>query len=277
MKVKTLAGSLLSRMRRGVYRQLLPMFDVVTWFLAFARMGAILMFFPIFSGQNVPVILRISLSALVAFLIVPGLPPVDSTGLGLGGLLRLMAIEVSVGLLLGFICRLVFLAIELGAGIVAAEMGLQMSNVFNPLNQQLMPTPGVILYWMAVMLLFTLNLHHWLVAGFQQSFGAVPIGGAGLSKELYTELIARGSQVFFVAVQMTAPVLACSFLVTLIFSLLGRAVPQMNVFAESFPVKSLAGMFVFGMTCTLMAAHISNYLRRLPGDFLRVAELLGAG
>jgi flagellar biosynthetic protein FliR len=253
------------------------MFDVPTWFLAFARLGAILAFFPLFSGQNVPVILRISLSALVAFLVVPGLPPVQLANTGMGNFFMLMAIEISVGLLLGFICRLVFFAIELGAGVVAGEMGLQMSSVFNPMAQANMPTPGVILYWLAVMILFSLDLHHWLLAGFQKSFQAVPIGAAGLSKTLYADMIARGSHVFYVAVQMTAPVLACSFLVTMIFSLLGRAVPQMNVFAESFPVKSLAGMFVFGMTTTLMAAHITNYLRRLPADFLRVAQLMGAG
>jgi flagellar biosynthetic protein FliR len=259
-----------------VYRHVLPVFDVVTWFLAFARLGAILAFFPIFTG-NVPVLLRISLSALVAFLILPGLDVVDSTGLGLGGVVRLMIIEISVGLLLGFICRMVFYAIELGAGVIASEMGLSMSNQFNSLSQELMSTPGVLLYWMAIMLLFTLDMHHWLLIGFQKSFAAVPIGGAGLSKALYAEMIARSGQVFFVAVQMVAPVLACSFLVTLIFSLLGRVVPQMNVFAESFPVKSLAGMFVFGTTCTLMASHIANYLKRLPGDFMRVAQLLGGG
>jgi flagellar biosynthetic protein FliR len=253
-----------------------PVFDVVTWFLAFARLGAILAFFPIFSG-NVPVLIRIALSALVAFLVVPVLPVVDSTALGMGGIIKLMVIEISVGLLLGFICRMVFFAIELGAGIIASEMGLSMSNIFNPMGQELMSTPGMLLYWMAIMLLFTLDMHHWLLVGFQKSFAAVPIGGAGLSKALYNEVIARGGQVFFVAVQMVAPVLVCSFLVTLIFSLLGRAVPQMNVFAESFPVKSLAGMFVFGTTCTLMAAHITNYLKRLPDDFLRVAQLMGHG
>jgi flagellar biosynthetic protein FliR len=258
-----------------VYRHVLPVFDVVTWFLAFARLGAILAFFPIFAGTNVPVILRVALSALVAFLVVPGLPPVESHVMGMGNLVKLMAMEISVGALLGFVCKMVFMAIDLGASIVASEMGLQMSNVFNPINQELMPTPGILLYWMAVMLLFSLDLHHWLLVGFQRSFEAVPIGGAAISKALYGEMMARGAQVFYVAVQMTAPVLACSFLVTLIFSLLGRAVPQMNVFAESFPVKSLAGMFVFGMTCTLMATHITNYLRRLPGDFLRVAQLLG--
>jgi flagellar biosynthesis protein FliR len=257
-----------------VYRQVLPVFDVFTWFLAFARLGAILAFFPVFSG-NVPVLLRIALSALVAFLVLPGLEVVDSTNLGMAGLVRLMVIEISVGLLLGFVCRMVFYAIEIGAGVMASEMGLSMSNVYNSLSQEMMSTPGVLLYWLAVMLLFTLDLHHWLLIGFQKSFAAVPIGGAGLSKALYAEVIARGGQVFFVAVQMVAPVLACSFLVTIIFSLLGRVVPQMNVFAESFPVKSLAGMFVFGTTCTLMAAHISNYLKRLPGDFMRVAHLLG--
>ena len=268
-----LAELLLNTFRRGVYRQVLPVFDVFTWFLAFARLGAILAFFPIFTG-NVPVILRIALSALVAFLVLPGLEIVDSTNLGMAGLVRLMVIEISVGLLLGFICRMVFFAIEIGAGIMASEMGLSMSNVFNSVSQELMSTPGILLFWMTVMLLFTLDMHHWLLVGFQKSFAAVPIGGAGLSKALYAEVIARGGQVFFVAVQMVAPVLACSFLVTLIFSLLGRVVPQMNVFAESFPVKSLAGMFVFGTTITLMATHIMNFLRRLPTDFLRVAQLL---
>jgi flagellar biosynthetic protein FliR len=160
---------------------------------------------------------------------------------------------------------------------LASEMGLQMSNVFNPLNHELMPTPGVLLYWMAVMLMFTMDLHHWLLAGFQKSFEAVPIGAGGMNQALYSDVMTRGGRVFLCAVQMVAPVLACSFLVTLIFSLLGRAVPQMNVFAESFPVKSLAGMFVFGMTTTLMATHITNYLKRLPTDFLRVAQLVGAG
>jgi flagellar biosynthetic protein FliR len=250
-------------------------FDVVTWFLAFARLGAILAFFPLFAGQNIPVILRIALSALTAFLILPGLPSVPAEHLTMAGFIKLMVMEISVGLLLGFICRMVFFAIELGAGIAAAEMGLGMSNIFNPASQSVMTTPALILYWMAIMIFFSLDMHHWLLVGFQQSFVAAPIGGSGLSKALYSELMTRGSHVFYVAVQMTAPVLACSFLVTLICSLLGRVAPQMNVFAESFAIKSLTGMFVFGMTCTLMAAHITNYLRRLPGDFLRVAELVG--
>jgi flagellar biosynthesis protein FliR len=49
----------------------------------------------------------------------------------------------------------------------------------------------------------------------------------------------------------------------------------MNVFHESFAVRPLVGLTVFGLTLDLMAEHIINYLRRLPEDVLRTAQLLG--
>jgi flagellar biosynthetic protein FliR len=70
--------------------------------------------------------------------------------------------------------------------------------------------------------------------------------------------------------------MAVSFIISLVFSVLGRAVPQMNVFSESFSVRPLVGLSVFGLTLDLMSEHIVNYLRRLPEDMLQVAQLLGA-
>jgi len=77
-----------------------------------------------------------------------------------------------------------------------------------------------------------------------------------------------------VGLQMAAPVMAVSFILALIFSVLGRAVPQMNVFSESFAIRLFAGLTVFGASMPLMAQHIANYLGRLPEDMLRVAALL---
>jgi hypothetical protein len=51
----------------------------------------------------------------------------------------------------------------------------------------------------------------------------------------------------------------------------------MNVFHESFTIRTLAGLSVFGLTLQLMSQHIINYLRRLPEDMLSVAQLLGSG
>jgi flagellar biosynthetic protein FliR len=110
---------------------------------------------------------------------------------------------------------------------------------------------------------------------FQRSYHFLPIGGAGLNEETALEVIGRTSYLFVFAVQVAAPLIAVSFVIVLVFSVIGRAVPQMNVFMESFGVRVMAGLIVLGLTFQLMAQHIANFLRRLPQDILQVAQLLG--
>jgi flagellar biosynthesis protein FliR len=250
--------------------------NLTNWFLVFARAGALLAIFPAFSATNIPVQLRVALAALIAFLAAPFLPLPAPAQTSFWSLIHLVFVEVSVGLLLGFVSRLIFFAIDMAGGIISTEMGLMLSSNFNPLTSSALPVPGTILFWLTMMLLFSLNLHHWIIAAFQHSYTLVPIGGAHMSEALVLDLMRRTSEIFRIAVQMSAPVMAVSFVITLIFSVLSRAVPQMNVFAESFPIRSLAGLAVFGLTCNLMGQHIENYLRRLPDDFLHVARLLGS-
>ena len=128
---------------------------------------------------------------------------------------------------------------------------------------------------MSIILLLTLDLHHWMIIGLQRSYELVPAGGAQLTELLLSDYIARAAGMFVIALQMTAPILAASFIVTLVFSLLGRAVPQMNVFSESFPVRTFAGLALFGLTCSLLGQHIANHLNRIPEDFIRVGRMLG--
>jgi flagellar biosynthetic protein FliR len=151
-----------------------------------------------------------------------------------------------------------------------------LSSSFNPVTSSFVSAPGVLLHWMTLLLMLTLDLHHWLIIGLQRSYEIIPAGGAKFTELLLGDIVARAGGMFVIALQMTAPVLAASFLVTVVFSLLGRAVPQMNVFSESFPVRTIAGLAVFGLTCNLLAQHIVNHLNRIPQDFLRVAEMMAA-
>lgn len=251
--------------------------DLTNYILVFTRAGALLVAFPLFSATNIPVQLRIALAALCAFLIAPLLPPMNVDHLTLWGLVRLMFVEISVGLLLGFVCRLVFFALEFAGGIATNEMGLSLATVFNPSSGSAMGAPSMVLYWLAIMILLSCNLHHWMIAAFKNSYVWVPAGAAHLSQPLLYDIIQRTNQLFRIGVQIAAPLIAVSFVITIVFSTLSRAVPQMNVFSDSFSVRTLAGMAVFGLTCNLMAQNIQNYLQRIPSDLQRVAQLLGHG
>jgi flagellar biosynthetic protein FliR len=78
-----------------------------------------------------------------------------------------------------------------------------------------------------------------------------------------------------VALQISAPLIAASFVITMVFSVMSRAVPQMNVFVEMFAFRVVGGLIVFGLTLQLSAQYVVNYLNRLPDDFLALAQLMG--
>ncbi len=251
------------------------MIEIANFILVFVRAGALLAVFPLFSASNVPIQLRLALGALAALLIAPLLTPMSIASLSIWGVVKLIFIEASVGLLLGFVCRIVFFAAEFAGGIASTEMGLMLSTTFNPAAGVVMGAPGMLLYWLTLILFLTLDLHHWMLAAFQNSYVWVPIGGARLSEGLLQDIITRSGQIFRIGVLIAAPIISVSFVITIVFCTLGRAVPQMNVFNDSFSVRTLVGLGAFGMTCNLMAQYIQNFLHRLPEDMLRVAQLLG--
>jgi flagellar biosynthetic protein FliR len=250
--------------------------DLTTWFVVFVRFSAYLLLFPVTSAQSIPVVVRLAFAGLGSLLILPLVPPVQFDGVALHQIIRVFFLEVSTGIILGLLARFIFYTVEIAGSLIATESGLMLSSNYNPITATFVSSPGVLLHWMTLILMLTLDLHHWLIIGLQRSYEIVPAGGAQLTEAVLADILGRAGGMFVIALQMTAPVLATSFLVTVIFSLLGRAVPQMNVFGESFPVRTISGLAVFGLTCNLLAQHIVNHLNRIPQDFLRVAEMLAA-
>jgi flagellar biosynthesis protein FliR len=250
------------------------MIDLTNWLMVFLRASAMLAVFPIFSARNFPVQLRLALGALLAGMVAATLPANAVQPADFWGLAGIMAKEILLGLVIGFASRMIFFALEIAGSIISSEIGLTMPPGLNPLNDAPMTTTASILYYLAAMLWLSMDMHHWMLIGFEKTYAYVPIGAVHLSQALVTDLIARTAGIFSVALQMAAPLLAVSFIISLIFAVLGRAVPQMNVFAESFAVRPLVGLSVFGLTLDLMAEHIMNYLRRLPEDMLRVTQAM---
>ncbi len=251
--------------------------DVLNWLLVFLRASALMSVFPVFSGPNFPVQIRIALGALVSFLVAPTVPSLPAAQPDLWALFGLMIGEVGFGLMLGFASRMVFYALDLAGGIISTELGLTLPGGLSPISASPTSEVASLLQSLGAMLFLALNLHHGLIAAFQRSYHFLPPGGGQLRESLLVDIAGRTGHLFVFAIQMAAPLLAVTFILLLVFAVLARAVPQMNVFTESFSIKLLCGLTIFGFTCQLMAQHIANFLNRLPTDVLRVAQLLGGG
>jgi flagellar biosynthetic protein FliR len=251
--------------------------DFYTWFLVFVRMGAFMLTLPFFSAMNFPATMRVALAALAALLLAPQLPALAVSQLDVLTLVGLMAREIAVGVLFGFFARMVFFAADIAGMIISNELGLSMGSIMDPASRQPEQVPGLILFFLATITMLSLDLHHGILLGFARSFEVLPLGGGHLSSALFETMVARTTQIFVIALQISAPVMAVSFCVTVFFSLMARAVPQMNVFAESFGIRIAAGLVVLGFTLQIAAQYIVNYLQRLPDDLLGLGQMLHGG
>ena len=250
--------------------------EFLNWTVVFVRAGALMTVFPVFSAQHMPARVRLALAAALAYFAGLGLPAIVFPTDSVLPLIGIIAMEVLVGLLMGFVSRMVFYAIEIVGAIASADVGLAMAQVMNPLSDGQKPVLSTILYYLAAMLWLGFDFHHELMAAFVRSYDFLPIGGASLNENLALGIIARTNGIFRIGLQMAAPIMGVIFVVTLIFAVFSRAVPQMNVFIMSFSAKLFVGMTVFGMTTTLMARHITTYLSDLSEDVLRVVHSLGS-
>jgi flagellar biosynthetic protein FliR len=249
--------------------------DFYNWMLVFLRLSAFLAMLPFFTMANFPVSMRVAIGALGALLIAPVLPPFALNKLDLLSVLGVMMQEVCVGLLLGFVCRMVFYAVDIAGSIISTEMGLNTAAIFDPMTQQSSQLAGTVFVFLSTMVLLTLNLHHWMLLAFERTYTVLPAGGAHLNSALFETIVKQTSHVFMLALQIAAPIIAVSFVITLVFAVLSRAVPQMNVFVEMFSFRIVGGLIVLGFTLQLTAQYVANYLTRLPDDLLTVAQMLG--
>lgn len=249
-----------------------------TWLLVFIRASALFLIFPLFSGANVPVRLRVGLAGILAMLVAPGVGNrIDPANLQLLQLILLLFGEITLGLFLGFVCRFIFYGVQLAGHFVSTEIGLQTSTLITPTDSVPVDVPAAVLNLLAMMLFLSLDVHHLLIIGFQQTYDILPIGGGGLSNVLFDNITLRIGKIFMLGVQIAAPLMAVGFLVSTVLMMLGRAVPQMNIFFESFTMRLLAGMVVFGFTLKLTSQHVANFLRKVPQDVIEVSRLLGGG
>jgi hypothetical protein len=164
-------------------------YDYYNWLMVFLRVSAFLLVLPFFSAVNFPVAMRVALATIVGLLLAPSLPPFPLHRLGFLTLIGAMIQEVSIGLLLGFVSRMVFYAADLAGNIVSTELGLNLGAIFNPMTQQGAQVPGTILFFLAAVVMLTLDLHHWVLLGFERTYLVLPMAGAHLNSALFTTVV----------------------------------------------------------------------------------------
>ena len=217
--------------------------------LVFVRIGAALMVLPIYSSPFVPGRARLLLGLMTALVVspvvAPKLPPLPDSALVL---LLIILGEILIGLFFGTIARL-FISSLTTAGIFIAYMSSMANALTNdPSAAQQGSIAGSFLTVVALLTIFTLDLHHIMLMAVVDSYQLFVPGEAppvGDFADMVTRVVAR---TFLLSFQLASPFLAVGIIFILGLGLLGRLMPQMQVFFVAMPLQIAIGLGVLVVT-----------------------------
>jgi len=237
--------------------------------LVFVRVGAALMLLPGFGEPYIPVRARLLIGLFVSLAVTPaistGLPsmPASATALTL-----LILGEALIGAFLGMLARL-FLAALTTAGMVIAYMSTMANALTNdPSAAQQGSIAGSFLILVALLTIFSLNLHYMLLRAVIDSYqlfvpGQVP--PVGDFADMMSRMVGK---TFLLSFQIASPFVAVGLIFFLGLGLLGRLMPQMQVFFVAMPLQIAVGLVVLILTLPMILRWFAEALEAAFVPFL---------
>lgn len=244
---------------------------IVHGYAIFLRAGAFLLLLPLV-GRPVPVVVRTAASLYFAFLMVP-LTEADPAVLMPGDFIDLALLsirELLIGALMGFAVQLLFHLCHFAGQLISMEVGLMQSNLFNPLTRQQATVMATGLTMLTIVLIFTLDVHYSIIFAFSRSLEIMPAGSPIGGAAVVDQLVADVGKIFIVGVQMSAPLIAVNYIVTLSFAVLGRAIPNMNVMLVSFGVRIAMGLVVLVLVFVVIVQILVGMIHDSPERMLQL-------
>ncbi|SMH60391.1 flagellar biosynthetic protein FliR [Azospirillum agricola] len=244
--------------------------QLFVWMIVFARVGTAFTVMPTvgdaFVTARTRLLLALAISVVVAPVLRPQLPPMPDNPFQL---VVLVMGEMTVGIFLGTVGRLLMGALEVAGTIVALESGLSNAQIFNPAMATSGSLPGALMGWLGLLLLFVTDLHHLLIMAVVDSYTTF-VPGAPIPIDDMANVIGQlVSKTFLLGAQMAAPFLIIGLLFALALGLLNKLAPQVQVFQLFTSIQVLLGLLMFALT---LAAMMMFWLSRFEStfvDFLR--------
>lgn len=232
--------------------------ELVQRFYAFgwplARIGAALMFAPVFSSEagnaRIRLMLVVTLSVLVYPLVKwPLIDPFSAAGLSA------MFNQVCIGLLMGMMLQIIIAAILVGGQAISAAMGLSMANLLDPSIGNV-PLLSQFLLVLGSLIFLDLGGHLIVISCLVDSFLQIPVDASLDYGKLAAGLITWSSMMFVGAMMIALPLLACLLMVNVGVGVMARTAPSMNIFSVGFPAIIVAGLIFFLFSIGILDSRI---------------------
>ena len=227
---------------------------LLDFFLVSLRLGALLVSSPIFGARSVPVRVRVLLTFVISAAYYGSVSVPNFENLPFLALIRVMGVEVAIGLTGGIVLSILFASVALAGEKIAASGGLGFAAQVDPNSGGQTPVVSQFLTLFLLTMFLSANGHLRLIEGLRQSFDIIPMGQPVSLMAMSQFVIEIGGEMFYLGALLMLPVVSILLLVNVTIGVVTRSAPALNFFSFGFPL-------------TMMALFIVMYIYTKPLGF----------
>jgi len=236
--------------------------------LVFARIAAMIMTMPGLGDTPAPVRVRLAFALLMALVVAPVVAPtLPQTPPDISGVTGDVIREVLIGLAIGAILRAFLAAMAIAGEVISIATTLSFAQTANPTMAQQGSALASFLSLLAVVLIMVSDLHHLFIGALVRTYTLFPYSHPPPVGDMARLGIRTVAGAFALGVQLAAPVLVFSLIFNIATGLVGRAMPQFQIFFAAAPLQVLLGLSLFAISLGVMGVFWIDRYRDVLAAF----------
>ena len=236
--------------------------------LIFARLGTMVMLMPAIGENFVPIRIRLAFSFALMLMLFPilsaAIPTLPTTVSGVAGA---VIKEFAIGLLIGSVLRFFMSSLASAGEVISIQSTLGFAQTANPTQAAPSTTLATFLGLMGLILILTTNLHHMFISAIVRSYAIFPFARDVSVVDANTLAIQTVSRSFALGLQLAAPIVAFSLIFNIATGLVGRVMPQFQIFFVASPLMVLAALSIFALSLGVIGVVWTDHYRELLAVF----------
>ena len=187
-----------------------------------------------------------------------------------------------IGVALGFIIAIYFSIYQLAGQFFTVQMGLGMSEVFDPMTQESLPIIGQFVYIIGILIFLALRgpilaieelYHSFELINFDKFINA---SNGNFITSKYG-LISTFSAMFLIALKISIPIIGTLLLVSISMGLLSKAAPQMNLLMVGFPISITVSFLLILALIPSIITFVYDYVDLIFKNIQQLLMEIGNG
>lgn len=224
------------------------------------RVGATLLFAPIWGFPGIPQYLKVMLVFSIAAG-VAAIVPFNADAYVNPGLI--LPTEFLIGLLLTMGIRIAFAGLHLGGQLVSYHLGYGAVQAIDPQTQNRSTLMSSYFTMIGYVLIMATNQHHIMFRALADSYKVFPVGSSITFSQWFPALMEISKQIFIIGWKIALPVFVATFILEMTVGFIARMQPQISTMVVAAPLKLLVGTVVLGASLSFIPRLIGPILQTM--------------